>query len=78
MLAYDVVHDGEVEVRAVRRAQGQTPRPGRLARVHGHQADQTGNTHFGCLGWYVHGCHPQRYWQGNSGPSHPEGTGVFP
>jgi hypothetical protein len=51
MLAYDVVHDGEVEVRAVRCVQGQAPCPGGLARVHGHQTDQTRDAHFGCLGW---------------------------
>jgi hypothetical protein len=45
----------------------QTTDPGPLARVHGHQADELRDAHFGWVGRYVHRRHPQRYGHGNPG-----------
>ncbi|BFO14327.1 hypothetical protein SHKM778_07150 [Streptomyces sp. KM77-8] len=69
ILPYDVVDDDELEVRPVRGVHRQTPCPGRLARVHGHQSDQARYAHAGRRdsGCHSHGRHPKKYRQSRPG-----------
>ncbi|CAM5731302.1 hypothetical protein SALBM311S_03640 [Streptomyces alboniger] len=59
------------EVGAVGRCEQHTACSGCLTCVHRHQTDQLRHAHLRRFGCYSHGCHPQRYWQGNPGPASP-------